>query len=119
MKQVIVFNGVLDKFLNYLETISIELKTDIALTKTVIYLMKNSHPTSTVDKFMSYSQPYKSKLINCDENFFLSYNAMSSNEHFDIISKLKSVWKTLDQKQKATIFYYFHMLLDLGEKCVI
>lgn len=68
--------------------------------------------------------PYTDKILNRDETFFLQesydeYNAylQEYNNDLNLVQKLKSIWKDLDEGNKATIWTYLRLLLVLSEKC--
>ena len=118
--QIKIFNGLLDNFFDFLESISIDLQSDIILTRSTISFIRKSNPRLVVQQFMEYSCNYRKEIENCNEIFFLNYNHTTNETiNSNLILKLKSIWKTLDKRQKATIFYYFNKLLTAGDKCLI
>lgn len=123
--QVKIFNGLLDNFFDFLETISIDLQSDIILTRTTISFIRKSNPRLVVQQFMEYSCNYRREIQNCNESFFLNYqhtdnfNVNTEYVNGNLILKLKTIWQTLDKRQKATVFYYLNKLLNAGDKCLI
>ena len=116
--QIKIFNGLLDNFFDFLETVSIDVQSDIILTRSTVNFIRKSNPRLVVEQFMEYSSPFRQEIENCNENFFLNYN-VATNDNSNLIIKLKYIWKILDKRQKATIFYYFNKLLKAGDKCVV
>lgn len=116
--QIKIFNGLLDNFFDFLETVSIDVQSDIILTRSTVNFIRKSNPRLVVEQFMEYSSPFRKEIENCNENFFLNYN-VTTNDNSNLIIKLKYIWKILDKRQKATIFYYFNKLLKAGDKCVV
>lgn len=118
--QIKIFNGLLDNFFDFLESISIDLQSDIILTRSTISFIRKSNPRLVVQQFMEYSCNYRKEIENCNEIFFLNYNHTTNETiNSNLILKLKHIWQTLDKRQKATIFYYFNKLLVAGDKCLI
>ena len=117
--QIKVFNGLLDNFFDFLETISIDVQSDIILTRSTVDFIRKSNPRLVVEQFMEYSSPFRKEVENCNEKFFLNYHLPGfTNDNSNLILKLKYIWKILDKRQKATIFYYFNKLLKAGDKCI-
>lgn len=111
MKKVYVFNNMFLKFLDFLETISLETHAEIFLVKTVL---KTKNKEELIEYFEIYCLPFKNELKNCNEEFFLNHNIQNKfNELFSIFTKR---WNELNKQQKAVVFYYFHKLIDICEK---
>ena len=72
--QIKIFNGLLDNFFDFLESISIDLQSDIILTRSTISFIRKSNPRLVVQQFMEYSCNYRKEIENCNEIFFLNYN---------------------------------------------
>ena len=118
--QIKIFNGLLDNFFDFLETVSIDVQSDIILTRSTVNFIRKSNPRLVVEQFMEYTTPFRKEVEKCNENFFLNYNLSEpDNNNSNLIVKLKYIWKILDKRQKATIFFYFNKLLTAGDKCVI
>jgi hypothetical protein len=117
--QVKVFNGLLDNFFDFLETISIDVQSDIILTRSTINFIRKSNPRLVVEQYIEYTLPFRKEIKSCNEKFFLNHSDINSqNNHNNLILKLKHIWKSLDKKQKATIFYYLNKLINSSEKCI-
>jgi hypothetical protein len=126
--QIKVFNDVMDRFFEYMETEFQYFRSDIVLTKSSIDLIKRSNPRLVVEKFLQYISPYSKQIMECDEDFFLNFEQNMSLDKDNLLYglKLKSIWldnsnqdpeKTL--RQKATIFYYFQTLLKCASKVIL
>ena len=115
--QIKVFNGLLDNFFDFLETISIDVHADIMLTRSMVDLVRKSNPRLVVEQFRDYSLQFRKEIEDCNEIFFLNYHILI-NDNSNLILKLKYIWKILDKRQKATIFYYFNKLLKISDQCI-
>jgi hypothetical protein len=70
------------------------------------------------------AKPYASQILSKDENFFLkeSYDEYNDyikkyNHDLNLIQKLKSIWKDLDDVNKENIWKYMQVLLILNNRC--
>jgi hypothetical protein len=70
-------------------------------------------------------QPYSNKIVERDENFFLTESYSNFDDYFkefgytiDIVGSLKSIWKTLDDENKKTIWKYLQILMQISNKCI-
>ena len=107
--------------------------TDIKIFKEKFNLAKKANPQLVLLIFLKYIYPYKEKVINKEEQFFLSdsltYKFTNdedlqkqtniNNEY--ILTKalnLKELWKKMNPQQKETLWTYFNVLMILCERYV-
>src|SRR3989304_4222059 len=98
--------------------------TDIKIFKEKFNLAKKANPQLVLLIFLKYIYPYKEKVINKEEQFFLSdsltYKFTNdedlqkqtniNNEY--ILTKalnLKELWKKMNPQQKETLWTYFNV----------
>jgi len=112
--QIKIFNGILDQFFEFLEDSFPIYRADILLTKNATEFVRKSNPRLVVEQFMNQVTPYKEHIFNCDEDYFLHYNANG-----ELIIKIKQIWKSneITELDKAKIFYYFQKLIKSGILC--
>jgi hypothetical protein len=64
---------------------------------------------------------YEAKIMAKDENFFIhaDMTELANTQGFDIdiISRLKSIWGTLNESDKEAIWKYIQLLVLLNKKC--
>ena len=116
-----VFNDVLDKFFNYLETEFLEFRSDIILTRTGVEFLRQNNPRLVVEQFITMIDPFKQYIFDCNEDFFLNFNLLDgtvSNENSLLCVKVKKIWmsESITDTQKAHICLYFQKLIKAGEK---
>lgn len=115
-----VFNEILDQFFEFLETEFDDFRSDIILTRTGIDFIRHNNPRLVVEQFMTMIQPYKSKVFECDEDFFLNFKLLPgvSSEQSMLCTKVKKIWvsDSINNNQKAYIWLYFQKLIKAGEK---
>lgn len=118
-----VFNEILDQFFEFLETEFDEFKSDIVLTRTGIDFIRQNNPRLVIEQFMTMIEPYKTKVFECDEDFFLNFKLLPgvSSEQSMLCTKVKKIWisDSINNTQKAYIWLYFQKLIKAGEKLKI
>ncbi len=123
VSQINIFNAILDQFFVFLEEDFEEFRSDIYLSKAGIDILRRSNPKLALEQFMNFVKPYKEKIFECDEDFFVNFETNLkgdlTQDDFLFGSKLKSMWMTKEPsvETKAKIFYYFQKLIKCGEKC--
>lgn len=96
-----------------------------------LYLLKKAteamiyaNPSGVVKNFTSCISPYKSKILESDESFFLEgdleKDILRGEYSFllDELKKISSIWKdpNTSYKTKKSIWKYFHVLIKLSDK---
>lgn len=68
--------------------------------------------------------PYKDLIFNKDEQFFLKENyneyqpyMLQYGTDLNIVEKLKSIWKELDDENKEKVWKYLQALIILNNRC--
>ena len=114
------FNNNLNKFISEL------IKTypqehNFTVFKNTISLMQRVNPRKVLQLFIEYIDPYKNKLLNRDESFFLNEKYSIILEQTDnkenawrLIDKLKLYWKDTSVANKNVIWDYFKQLITLA-----
>lgn len=122
--QINIFNNILDQFFEYMENEFPYFKSDLILTKSIIYTIRKSNPRLVVEQFLDYILPFEQQIKNCDEDFFLNFeNNISLNKDNMMYGlKLKSIWlSNQDQnpekilRGKAIIFHFFGKLIKISK----
>ena len=76
-----------------------------------IHLIKAGNPTSFIRKFYNYVSPYKNKIINYDDEFFLQkdYTEYESETTLMESIKIRKIWKSgrLTDKSKKLFLIIF------------
>jgi len=115
---------------------------DIKLFKEKFLIAKSANPQLILLTFLKYGYPYKNKIMDKDEDFFLSDNLTKEilnnedlkkdikengqliGENIDdeyILNKalnLKDLWKQMDENDHEVIWNYFKVLIVLCERYV-
>lgn len=126
IEQVDLFNKFLDKFIEHLEKIAPVVIPDLIVTKTYLRTIRIVNPKLVVENFMHYLIPFKSKIKDCDEEFFLNYDydkkEASLKKEFSTIMtgfRFKKIWNSdISYEDKGRVFLFMNKLLDLGEKII-
>ena len=118
-KYINIYYQQLDTFMNELRTQFPEEK-DLQVYQTSIHLIKAGNPTSFIRKFYNYVSPFKNKIINYDDEFFLQKDYAEYESETTLMEsiKIRKIWKSgrLTDKSKKAIFDYFQVLLALSDK---
>ena len=132
MSNLTRFNTQIDNLLNTLSESFPEF-TDIKIFKEKFNLAKKANPKLVLVIFLKHIYPLKEKVVNKDEEFFLSEdltNKFVNNKDIQkegnvnqeyVLTKalnLKDIWKKMDTQQKESIWTYFSVLIRLCEKYV-
>ena len=121
---LIAFNNNLNNFINEL------IKTypqegNFVVFKNTIFLIQKVNPRKVLSLFVEYIEPYKQKLLNKDESFFLEedYTTLvrqtdSKKNAWKLINRLKLYWKDTSKNNKNVIWNYFRQLIMLSTMAV-
>jgi hypothetical protein len=126
------FNSQLENMLNDLSS-AFPNFIDIKVFREKYYMARSSNPRMIILTFLKYIYPYKDKIVNKDEQFFLSDNLtknitnnsdlqkdVNADNEF-ILTKalnLKTLWLDMNEQQKNTLWTYFKVLIVLSERYV-
>jgi hypothetical protein len=120
MSLLSAFNNVIIDFLNDCILVFPE-ENDFKVYKRMISLLVKVNPKKVLSVFSEYSDLYKDKIINKDEDFFLEndYDVVkkyNDQEIFNVINKIKQYWKQLDLSNKDKIWDYLNLLIQIKDK---
>ena len=109
------FNNLLSQFLSdMVKTYPTE--KDIVVYEAKINLLAQGNPRMLVEEFMKNILPHKQQILDCDESYFLNIDNLNLNkENLEKGLNFKKMYKSSDQRTKATIIAYFQKLLKFGE----
>lgn len=126
------FNTQLENMLDDLIRIFPDAK-DIKVYREKFLLARGANSQLVLLVFLKYVYPYKQKIFDRDEDFFLSDNLTNEITNNDEIRKeteadseyiltkalgLKGLWKRMDEEQRDTLWTYFRVLVVLCERYV-
>ena len=119
------FNNTLYKFVHELIS-SFPAERKFVVFKNAIKLVQKVNPRKVLILFIEYISPYKDKLIQRDEDFFLNNNYIniinktnaSKENAWTLIDKIKVYWKDINQQNKDIIWDYFKVLITLAYKYI-
>jgi len=96
---------------------------DLKLAVTGIQTLKKANSNKNIEMFTMYVYKYRDKIMNKNEDLLLDTNFINENSQtnsdssaFDIMSKLKDKWKTLESGEKDNIWKYLQVLIKLTDK---
>lgn len=126
------FNSQLESMLNDLIRIFPDAR-DIKVYREKFLLAKSANSQMVLLIFLKYIYPYKKRIIEQDESFFLSDNLTNELITNDEIKKqtesdseyiltqalgLKTLWRRMDEEQQETLWKYFKVLVVLCERYI-
>lgn len=95
----------------------IEFKTG----KTAIQLIKKTNPRMLLQIFKTYIEPYREKVMNKDESFFMNKNYEEDTGSYQnilmLIGRLKEKWEDIGEDNQTAIWKYIQTLIILMDKC--
>lgn len=114
------FNNNLNLFVNELIQ-SYPQEHNFSIFKNMISLMQKVNPRKVLILFIEYISPYKQKILERDESFFLEENYDTIMKTVDdrenawlLMNKLKLYWKDTNNANKDIIWKYFKQLITLS-----
>jgi len=115
-----------NKFNDCIEEMLIQLyncidDTDLDMYASMFRKLKKINATKAIEQFIIYALPYKDKIINEDETFFLNHDEASLIKNDSDTSimkalKFKQIWKDLSQTSKMNLFKFFQVLVYYAEE---
>ena len=86
-------------------------------------MLKKANARGILELFQVHIYPYKQKITNKDESFFLDNDFSEhqigdgNNEKFtSIVNKLKQYWHEMSTNTKENIWKYFNVFIILSER---
>ena len=94
---------------------------DIKVYHDMFKKLKRFNATKAIEQFIIYVVPYKEKIYNDDESFFLSQSGKDltgdDSEYTMMKSlKFKEIWSTLSFESKDNIFKFFKVMIYYAEE---
>ena len=100
-----------------------ESDNDLKLAVTGIQTLKKANSNKNIEMFTMYVYKYREKIMDKNEDLLLDTDFIIENNQsdsdtsaFDIMSKLKDKWKTLESDEKDNIWKYLQVLIKLTDK---
>ena len=125
MSYLSTFTNYIQEFINKLSDYYPE-DTDFSNFKTYMLILKKTNPRKIVEIFDTYCLKYRSEIQNKNESFVLTTdftkdnivieNIINKNNAFDIMTKIKTYWKEMDEDMKNNIWMYLNLFLMLSDK---
>lgn len=93
---------------------------DISVNKTAIELLIKTNPRMVLNAFNTYVLPYKTKIIERDDTFFISQKIQPSDtinrQIIKTLQILRDSWSKLTVNTQNNVWLYFTVLIRLSEK---
>lgn len=94
---------------------------DIKVYHNMFRKLKSFNATKAIEQFIIYVLPYKEKIYEDDESFFLSKSSADlvgdASEYSMMQSlKFKDLWQTLNDESKDNIFKFFKVMVYFAEE---
>ena len=94
---------------------------DIKVYHQMFVKLKNFNATKAIEQFIIYVLPFKEKIYEDDESFFLEKSGQEltgdGSEYTMMKSlKFKDLWKTLSDDSKNNIFKFFKVMVYFAEE---
>ena len=95
---------------------------ELMKAKEKFLLLKRVNPQIVIEAFLKFVYPYKSQIMNEEEEFFANKNYQEDTDkedHLVKVLKIKELYETdMDDNTKSTIFTFFKVLIILSENYV-
>jgi hypothetical protein len=95
---------------------------ELIKAKEKFLLLKRVNPQIVIEAFLKFVYPYKSQIMNEEEDFFANKNYQEDTDkedHLVKVLKIKELYETdMDDNTKSTIFTFFKVLIILSENYV-
>ncbi len=96
---------------------------DLKLAVTGIQTIKKANSNKNIEMFTMYVYKYRDKIMSKDEAMLLDTDFVNENlsegsdsSAFDIMTKLKDKWRSLESDEKDNIWKYLQVLITLTDK---
>jgi len=113
------FNSQADDLMSQMYACSLDY--DIKVYHEMFKKLKLFNATKAIEQFILYVLPYKEKIYENDETFFLSKSGeelIGDNSEYTLMQslKFKDLWQTLTNDSKANIFKFFKVMVYFAEE---
>ena len=96
--------------------------TDFPAYKTGLGLLHKTNPMIVIQTVHEHVTPYEDQILSKNEDFILKHSFSDHTQNDDaleqVIRKLRDQWGLLTPNNKACIWSYVRILLELAKKCV-
>jgi hypothetical protein len=94
---------------------------DIKVYHDMFRKLKRFNATKAIEQFIIYVLPYKEKIYDDDETFFLQKSGeelTGNNSEYTLMQslKFKDLWNTLSNDSKDNIFKFFKVMVYFAEE---
>lgn len=94
---------------------------DIRVYGSMFSKLRKINSTKAIEQFVIYVLPYKDKIINEDESFFLNHDESDlikddSQDNIMKALKFKQLWSGLSNNSKKNLFKFFKVLVYYAEE---
>lgn len=94
---------------------------DIKVYHDMFRKLKSFNATKAIEQFIIYVLPYKEKIYEDDESFFLSKSSeelVGDTSEYSMMQslKFKDLWQTLNNESKNNIFTFFKVMVYFAEE---
>jgi hypothetical protein len=94
---------------------------DIRVYESMFSKLRKINSTKAIEQFIIFVLPYKDKIINEDESFFLNQdesNLIKDDSQDNIMKalKFKQLWSSLSNNSKENLFKFFKVLVYYAEE---
>jgi hypothetical protein len=91
---------------------------DFAVFQTFLGLVQRTNPQMVLATIQEHVvTKYEAQIASRDEEFILNYNSGEyDSEVMNIVSKLRTYWKTLSEPSKNAMWQYLHVLTQLCKR---
>jgi hypothetical protein len=111
-----------DNFINDLYNILPNNK-DIMIFKEKYFLVRKANSNLVIQYFVMYIYPFKEKIMNKDESFFLDgggQDELTDTSGLKFRDNLKTLWlDNMSEENKEIVWKYFKVFILLCEKYII
>jgi len=91
---------------------------DFAVFQTFLGVVQRTNPQMVLATIQEHVvTKYEAQIASRDEEFILNYNSSEyDSDVMNIVSKLRTYWKTLSEPSKNAMWQYLHVLTQLCKR---
>jgi hypothetical protein len=96
--------------------------TDFPTYKSGLFLLQKTNPKLVPEQVVTHVGPFETTIRARDEDFFKKrgFPEYAEDNALDLIlQKMMTLWDTLSSENKAVIWDYVTLLLDLARRCTV
>jgi hypothetical protein len=124
MSKKILLDAFFNQFTDFLSelTRAFPEDADFPAYRTGLQLLHKTNPMIVVQTVHEHVTPYEQQILGKNEDFILKHSFSDHIGNDDaleqVIRKLRDQWELLTPNNKACIWSYVRILLELAKKCV-